>query len=270
MSVIPRAAVESPLSVKVRYRSFVERHDVAWELFFAALAVFFVSLAFVPAEPGSEEEATLYAIEWLVTGIFIAEFGSRLWAAQSRRTYLRGHIVDLISCIPPARWLRWFRLLRLLRLIRAFAGVGRAMTHVNRLANHRGLLWLVVAWSAVMLLCSVGLYAAENGTNKAIDSPLDALWWGITTMTTVGYGDVIPVTSEGRIAAGILMLLGIGLYSAITATVTSFLISSGQSTDLATQLERLSVLHIDGHLSDDEYLRAKSRLIDPTIEAVNT
>ncbi len=208
MSTSPSATVSLRPSVKVRYRSFVERHEVAWELFFAALAVVFVSLAFVPADPGSEEEATLYLIEWLITGIFIVEFGSRLWAAPVRPVYVREHIVDLISCIPPIRWLRWFRLLRLLRLIRAFAGVGRAMTHVNRLAQHRGLLWLVVAWAAVMLLCSIGLYAAENGVNEAIKSPLDALWWGLTTMTTVGYGDIIPVTTEGRIAAGILMILG--------------------------------------------------------------
>jgi voltage-gated potassium channel len=78
-----------------------------------------------------------------------------------------------------------------------------------------------------MLLCAIGLYIAEKGVNAAVDSPLDALWWGITTMTTVGYGDVYPVTPEGRIAAAILMVLGIGLFSAVTATVTSFLIAGG-------------------------------------------
>jgi voltage-gated potassium channel len=114
-----------------------------------------------------------------------------------------------------------------------------------------------------MLLCSIGLYAAENGINKAITSPLDALWWGLTTMTTVGYGDVIPVTSEGRIAAAVLMILGIGLYSAITATVTSFLISGDRSNDLADQLERLSTLHADGRLTDEEYIGAKASLIGP-------
>lgn len=122
-------------------------------------------------------------------------------------------------------------------------------------------MWLLVAWSAVMLLCSVALYAAENGVNKAITGPLDALWWGLTTMTTVGYGDVIPTTSEGRIAAAVLMILGIGLYSAITATITSFLISGDRPTDLAGQLERLAALHTNGRLSDQEYLAAKSSLI---------
>jgi voltage-gated potassium channel len=265
MSTTPATTAAGLRSAKERYRSFIDRHEVAWELSFAGLAVLFVSLAFVPAEPGSSEEATLYAIEWIITGIFIIEFGSRLWAAQSRVAYTRSHIVDLISCIPPARWLRWFRLLRLLRLIRAFAGVGRAMTHVDRLARHRGLLWLIVAWSAVMVLCSIGLYAAENGVNSAIASPLDALWWGITTMTTVGYGDVIPVTAEGRIAAGILMLLGIGLYSAITATVTSFLLS-GDHADVADQIERLASLHADGRLTDEEFRMAKAKLIGPSVE----
>src|SRR4029077_2550860 len=113
--------------------------------------------------------------------------------------------------------------LRLLRLLRTFAGVGRAMEHVERVGKHQGFIWLFLAWIAVMLLCSVGLYAAENGVNEAITSPLDALWWGITTMTTVGYGDIYPVTAEGKVAASVLMILGIGTYSAITATIASVL-----------------------------------------------
>jgi voltage-gated potassium channel len=248
--------------MRARYTAFVDRHEVAWELSFAALAVVFVALAFVPAAPGSPTEDALFAADWLITGIFIAEFTSRLWAASSRRAYLRGHWIDLVSCIPPARPARAFRLLRLLRLVRAFAGIGRALTRVERLANHKGLVWLFVGWIAVMLLSATGLYIAENGVNEAIESPLDALWWGLTTMTTVGYGDVFPTTGEGRIAAAVLMVLGIGLYSAITATLTSFLIvGGGSSSDVAAQLERLVGLHADGHLTDEEYAAAKAKVV---------
>jgi voltage-gated potassium channel len=250
-------------AVGARYRAFIDRHEIAWELAFAGLAVAFVALAFVPIDAGSTGESVVETVEWIITGIFMLEFGSRLFVSPDRRGYLRRHWVDLISLVPPARWLRPFRLLRLLRLLRAFSGVGRALAHVDRLARHRGLIWLLIAWLAVMMLCSIGLYIAEKGANAAVDSPLDALWWGITTITTVGYGDVYPVTPEGRIAAAILMVLGIGLFSTITAIVTSFLIAGRDSSPtLAVDLERLAALHSGGQLSDGEFASAKARLLD--------
>jgi len=252
----------TPTSARVRYREFVARHEIAWELSFAALAVFFVALAFIPLEPGSQLETTIFVLEWVITGIFAIEFFSRLWASESRRGYVRGHWIDIVSLIPPTRWLRPFRLLRLLRLVRAFAGVGRAITSLDRMRKHKGLVWLFVAWIGVMLLCAVGLYISEYPSNPAVRSPLDALWWGLTTMTTVGYGDVFPTTAEGRLAAAVLMILGIGLYSLITATVTSFLITDDSGAiDVAGQLERLAALHVSGAVSDDEYRAAKAAVI---------
>jgi hypothetical protein len=94
------------------------------------------------------------------------------------------------------------------------------------LARHKGFAWLLVCWLGVMALCSLWLHVAECGINKAIGNPFDALWWGVVTLTTVGYGDVHPVTAEGRLAAVCLMLLGIGLFGAITATITSYILSS--------------------------------------------
>ena len=76
-----------------------------------------------------------------------------------------------------------------------------------------------------MVICSAAVYAAERGPEALIQSPFDALWWGVTTLTTVGYGDLYPKTAEGRLAAMVLMLLGIGLFSAITASITSYFIS---------------------------------------------
>jgi voltage-gated potassium channel len=93
------------------------------------------------------------------------------------------------------------------------------------------------------------------------------LWWGVVTLTTVGYGDVTPITTEGRIAAMALMLLGIGLFGAITVTITSYLMSrdshhagpaaterptttvestSSAGPALASELERLAALHRTG------------------------
>ena len=81
-------------------------------------------------------------------------------------------------------------------------------------------------------------------------------------MTTVGYGDVYPTTAEGRLSAAALMILGIGLYSAITATLTSFLIAGDRSIDIADQLERLAALHGAARLTKPSSLVQKAAVID--------
>jgi voltage-gated potassium channel len=82
------------------------------------------------------------------------------------------------------------------------------------------------------------------------------------TLTTVGYGDVYPVTGEGRIAASVLMLLGIGLFSAITATLTSFMLTSGGGTTPSDRLRELADLHTAGLLTDEEYAAKRSDAVE--------
>ena len=244
------------------YNEFIARHEVAWELGMAVLAIVFVIVGFAIDAADAATRPALEAADTALTIVFVAEFGSRFLASLDRRAYLRGHWIDLIALIPIVRGVRILRLLRLLRLIRAFAGIFRATQHFERMARHRGLAGLFVAWLAVMVICSIFLFAAENGVNKAISSPLDALWWGIVTLTTVGYGDVYPVTGEGRIAASVLMLLGIGLFSAITATLTSFMLADRNVAPTGDELRSLAALQRDGLLTDDEYAAKRSDALE--------
>lgn len=243
-----------------RYTAFIERHETAWELTMAALAIAYVVAGFAADE--SRLRPTYGWIETALTAVFVAEFGTRFAASRHRIAYLRGHWIDLIALLPTIRGLRIARLVRLLRLVRAFTGVFRAISHVERLAHHRGLAWLIVAWLGIMVVSSLGLYAAENGVNEAVMSPLDALPWGIVTLTTVGYGDIYPVTIEGRLAAAVLMLLGIGVFSVMTATVTSYLVSTNApDRDPSRRLRDLRVLRDEGLLSESEYEERRARLV---------
>lgn len=247
-----------------RFNEFVDRHEVAWELGMAVLAILYVAVGFAIDQIPSEPAGSLLLAETALTIVFAAEFASRFAASYDRTAYLRGHWIDLLALLPPVRGARVLRLLRLLRLIRAFSGIYRATRQVERIAGHRGLAWLVVLWLGVMGLTAGAMYVAEKGINTAIDTPFDAVWWGITTMTTVGYGDVYPTTAMGRVAAIALMLLGIGLYSAVTASVASYFVSEDRapsSATVASELERITVLRDRGALTEAEFASAKAAVL---------
>ncbi len=243
-----------------RYNDFIARHELAWELLMAAFAVLFIVVGFAADEAQPERRPLLEALEVGLTLLFVAEFASRFLAARDRRGYVRGHWIDLVALIP-AGPTRLARLLRLLRLVRLFAGLYRALTSIERLAAHRGLVWLFLTWLGVAVICSTALYFAEQGVNENVSSPLDALWWGVVTLTTVGYGDVYPVTAEGRLAGAALMILGITLFAAITGTITSFFVAAQGAQRPGDLLRELASLHAAGTLTDAEFDAKKAELL---------
>jgi voltage-gated potassium channel len=269
------ASTALAVPLRDRYNAFIERHEVAWELSMGVLALVWVALGFLADEVGPDVAPEVEAVELLLTGVFIVEFATRLAAAHDRRQYLRGHWIDAVALAPPVRAFRLLRLLRLLRLVRAFAGFYRAAMHVRGLASHRGFAWLLVSWMTVMAICSAFVYGAEHGINKLFENPFDALWWGVVTLTTVGYGDTVPVTPEGRAAAMILMLLGVGLFSAVTATITSYFITQDQKGTttghaLVDTLATLAELREQGSLTEEEFTLAKARVLASEAPAAAT
>jgi len=237
---------EPDRSLRDRFNDFIARHAAQWEIAFALLAVVYVGLdlAFDTAS-GSTAQA-VDGIEIGLTLVFAAEFFSRILASRERAKYLRDHLIDVVALLPPVRALR---VLRVLRLVRIVSGFYRASMGYAPLARHRGFLSLVVAWLTLGALSSLAFYAAEHGANSSVKSPVDALWWGVGSLTTVG-SDLFPTTLEGRFAAMALMLIGVFLLAAITATITSVLLSSkrpdeGIPLGIAQELEHLSDLRTE-------------------------
>lgn len=226
----------------------------------AALAVMFVVVGFVDPPPGMAP--AFDAADIGLTVIFFAEFTSRLAASRDRKGYLRGHWIDALALIPTARAVRLLRLVRLLRMVRVFAGVFRALSSLERFAAHRGLIALFGAWLTVAVICGTAVYFAEIGQNPEITTFGDALWWAVVTVATVGYGDVAPITPEGRLAAAVLIVVGITLWAAVTGTITSVLVSGQSATaSVPEQIRQLAELRRDELLSEAEFEAKKVELL---------
>lgn len=159
--------------------------------------------------------------------IFLYDFIVRFRKAEDKWKFMRWGWIDLLASIPTIdvmRAGRLFRLIRLIRLIRAFRSTRHIVQHVfkNKVA---GTLTSVAIIAVLMLLfSSIAILQFETDPNSNIKTAEDAIWWSYVTITTVGYGDKYPVTTEGRVIAAILMTVGVGLFGTFTAFVSSWFV----------------------------------------------
>jgi voltage-gated potassium channel len=191
-----------------RLTAFVARHQVSWELAMATLTLVYVVLTLL------DDEAVHGLPEFLTVTlslVFLAEFGARCWDSPSRIAYLRGHWIDLVTCIPAVGPLRALRLVRLLGLLRLAVRIRRLNIAHGRRSPSMGPWMLMPTLVLVWFGAAEIFWLTEHGRNESVRSFGDALYLAITTATTVGYGDIKPVTPEGRLIAGVLVFIGLGL-----------------------------------------------------------
>jgi voltage-gated potassium channel len=204
-----------------------ERH-AEWPLAIAALLFLGVYSVLVLARPQGREAHVLWVVSWIVWGLFIVDYVVRLYLASNRWHWFVRHLLDFaIVALPLVRPLRLLRLLVLIEVLQK--AIGNAF---------RGRI-VVYTVSGVLLLIytsSLAVFDKERFLPGAtINSFGKALWWSITTVTTVGYGDVYPVTNTGRVIAVLLMLGGISLVGVVTAALASWIIERVSEEETAVQ-----------------------------------
>ncbi len=186
------------------------------------LVVTVVSLVVVTVDALSSFEPIVHTVlQWcdnLLCGVFIADFVVRARRAERRLEFFRRNWIDLLGAIPMVEVLRGIRLVRFVRLFR----LTRGMRQRFDLALPATALGNIGVITLVLWVLSAGaFYHFEEGVNADIHEFSDALWWGLTTLSTVGYGDLYPRSGGGRVVAAITMVLGIGLLGAVAATVAT-------------------------------------------------
>lgn len=176
----------------------------------------------------------LTVLEWLFTLLFTAEYAARLWSAPKPWAYARSFfgVVDVLALLPTylalffpelhalidvrvLRLLRIFRIFKLTHYLVEFSQLGRALR-----ASARKILVFITVVLMVVLVMGTLMYVVEGPANGYTSIPV-GVYWAITTVTTVGFGDITPKTDLGRALASVMMLMGWGILAVPTGIVTA-------------------------------------------------
>jgi len=228
-------------------KTIIEGNDTAvgrgFDLIIQLLIVISVVTFSIETLPnlGSETIGLLSNIEIVIVSIFTLEYIARVCVADRKRDYVFSFygIVDLIAIVPFylsfGLDLRSLRILRMLRLFRLFKLVryNTAMRRLGRafyIAKEEIVLFFVVT-VMLLYLSAVGIYYFENEAQpEQFKSIFHSFWWAVATLTTVGYGDVYPITVGGRIFTFMMLMIGLGIV-AVPAGLLASALSKARSEE---------------------------------------
>lgn len=213
------------------------RTTTAIRIAIGALIVLNVVALATETVPGMHEKAPrlFQGIETFSVAVFLTEYVLRFWSIVENPRYahpLLGRlrwaltpmaIVDLLSVLPfllavtklDLRAMRLLRLMRILRIVKVgrYSVAARTLTNVLR-AKSADLLSLLFLLAILLLVSSTLMYYFENDAQPDVFSSIPAtMWWGIVTLTTIGYGDMAPVTVAGRLLGSVIAIVGIGMFA---------------------------------------------------------
>lgn len=205
-------------------------------------------------------------IDNIILLFFTIDYGTRFLLSKERKKFFKENIFDLIAIIPfnsifsAFRAFRLFRLLKftkiakITRIVRAAAFFGVLKKKLGEILKTNGFLYVLYANIVLIVISSVVIKFAEKMAFS------DALWWSIVTCTTVGYGDISPTSTVGRLVAVVLMIFGIGLIGMLTGAITTYF-TSRSSDEKSKSYDDLKLLIEDMTEEQKEKLLEIAKII---------
>jgi voltage-gated potassium channel len=214
---------------------------------FAILVLSVVTLVAIAADTflslPHEISRILQGVDLIACGAFFIDFLVRFRAAESKLAFMKWGWIDLLASVPNIEILRlgrFVRVLRLLRLLRGIRSVRQLMNVMYKSKARGGVATVAMTMFLLVVFASIGVLLCEKADNSNIKTAGDAVWWSVTTITTVGYGDRYPVTPEGRVIAIGLMFAGVGMFGTLSGIIaTVFLGRPGDDSELVAELKAL-------------------------------
>ena len=212
----------------------------------------------------SKYHNTFILLEWIITILFSIEYFARIICIRKPSAYIFSFygIIDLISTIPmylslfffdvhnlmAIRSLRLLRVFRILKLNR-FIGESESLMKALKASRHKISVFLMAVITLVIILGTM-MYLIEYNQGSGFDSIPKSVYWAIVTLTTVGYGDVAPVTPFGQFVASLIMILGYGII-AVPTGIVGVELSRHQKVHTSTQ--SCQHCHAADHNDDAKY-----------------
>jgi voltage-gated potassium channel len=159
--------------------------------------------------------------------VLFVQFVFKIRSHENKKQFVkddwRGIIIDIIAMMPyELLTFGSYGILRLLRLFRIFALFGKSRRNIFNFIEKTKLNYIFLSLLIIVIASSIAILVLEGSPTDQIQTPLDALWYVVSTVTTVGYGNDLPVTYGGKILGLILMIVGVVFFSLLTATLSSW------------------------------------------------
>jgi len=209
---------------KQRIAEYLRRH-VSAEFVLASLALLSVGLLTfeIIAKSHVVDLAYVYAIDFCISMVFLGHWTLRMRRSENKMAFFRQNWWELLASVPA-----YFEPTGILRFVRLVVRLRILFNSSRYLIKHAYSLEIFTLFGAITFGGADMFYAFEYGENPNVQSFFDCVWWAMVTITTVGYGDIAPVTTGGRLISMALMILGISLLGVITGRVASYLVKNQQ------------------------------------------
>jgi len=229
----------------------------------------FLSVATVMADSVESIKASyhteLVIVEWLFTALFTVEYFLRLWCVKKPKGYALSFfgVIDLVAVLPTYFSLLWpgvevAAVLRLLRVVRVFRilklvqYIGGTAVLLNAVARSRFRITVFLVAVAVLVTIVGSIMYLIEGPSSGFTSIPEGVYWAIVTLTTVGYGDIAPVTPLGQVLASLLMLMGYALIAVPMGLIISETSKPGGSSVFGSRSKREGCVKCPDTRSDPE------------------
>jgi len=234
-------------------------------LLFIGLSVIAVILESVREIDQMFHQVFFYA-EWVLTILFTVEYLLRIYSVRGPWKYISSFygIVDLLAILPTylsllfagSHYLLTIRALRLLRVFRVFK-VARYLEQSQLLlralqASRQKIIVFLIAVFTLVIIIGTTMYLIEGGQNSGFISIPRSMYWAVVTLTTVGFGDITPVTGLGQFLSAILMIMGYGIIAVPTGIVTAEI---AQASVPRVSTQACPSCSLEGHAIDAKYCK---------------